>query len=118
MNSLLYALSRILYCTANLIYTCVSLRFGLSLIAIMETDLDKVKDQEKDHKLILNPGPNYILKNSDYCFYLSKVKEEHTRIVPEKASKMEERNNKKQQQREKNYGEYGLILYRNKSVRN
>lgn len=85
----------------------------------METDLDKVKDQEKDHKLILNPGPNYILKNSDYCFYLSKVKEEHTRIVPEKASKMEERNNKKQQQREKNYGENGLILYRNNiSVRN
>lgn len=108
-----------LYCTANLIYTCVSLRFGLSLIAIMETDLDKVKDQEKDHKLILNPGPSYILKNSDYCFYLSKVKEEHTRIVPEKASKMEERNNKKQQQREKNYGENGLILYRNNiSVRN
>lgn len=98
---------------------CISLRFGLSLIAIMETDLDKVKDQEKDHKLILNPGPSYILKNSDYCFYLSKVKEEHTRIVPEKASKMEERNNKKQQQREKNYGEYGLILYRNNiSVRN
>lgn len=85
----------------------------------METDLDKVKDQEKDHKLILNPGPSYILKNSDYCFYLSKVKEEHTRIVPEKASKMEERNNKKQQQREKNYGENGLILYRNNiSVRN
>lgn len=87
------------------IFLCISLRFGLSLIAVMETDFDKVKDQEKDHKLILNPGPNYILKNSDFCFYLSKVKEEHTRIVPEKASKMEDKNNKKQHQREKNYGE-------------
>lgn len=87
-------------------------KFGLSLIAVMETDFDKVKDQEKDHKLILNPGPNYILKNSDFCFYLSKVKEEHTRIVPEKASKMEDKNNKKQHQREKNYEKIASELQR------
>ena len=71
----------------------------------METDFDKVKDQEMDHKLILNPGPSYILKGSDFCFYLSKVKEEHTRLIPpEKSSKDEEKLKKKQQQREKNYG--------------
>lgn len=69
----------------------------------METDLNKHKDQEMDHKLVLNPGPNYILKGSDFCFYLSKVKEEHTRIAPNRPV-TEEKSKKKQQQREKNYG--------------
>ncbi|XP_078333726.1 potassium channel subfamily T member 2-like isoform X2 [Crassostrea virginica] len=88
-------------------------KYGVSLIAIMETDFDKVKDQEMDHKLILNPGPSYILKGSDFCFYLSKVKEEHTRLIPpEKSSKDEEKLKKKQQQREKNYEKIATELQR------
>ncbi|XP_048780115.2 potassium channel subfamily T member 2-like isoform X2 [Ostrea edulis] len=86
-------------------------KFGVSLIAIMETDLNKDKDQEMDHKLVLNPGPNYILKGSDFCFYLSKVKEEHTRIAPNRPV-TEEKSKKKQQQREKNYEKIASELQR------
>jgi hypothetical protein len=81
----------------------MSIRFGVSLIAIMETELKKGNDQEIDHKLVLNPGPEYVLKGSDFCFYLSKFKEEHTRIAPNKPDS-EEKRKKQQQQREKNYG--------------
>ncbi|XP_062609511.1 potassium channel subfamily T member 2-like isoform X3 [Saccostrea cucullata] len=86
-------------------------KFGVSLIAVMETDLDKDKDKEMDHKLILNPGPSYILKGSDFCFYLSKFKEEHMKITPNRPVK-EEKNEKKQQQREKNYEKIASELQR------
>lgn len=33
-------------------------------------------------KLQLNPGPGYIMKGSDYCFYMSLGREECMKIAP------------------------------------
>jgi hypothetical protein len=36
---------------------------------------------EIEPRLKLNPGPDYILKGSDYCFYMSVTKEEYSRVT-------------------------------------
>ncbi|XP_052763333.1 potassium channel subfamily T member 2-like isoform X2 [Mya arenaria] len=51
-------------------------RFGISLVAILDTTVD-------EPHLQLNPGPSYILKGSDFCFYMSVTKEEYAKIQPE-----------------------------------
>jgi K+/H+ antiporter YhaU regulatory subunit KhtT len=33
-----------------------------------------------DPRLQLNPGPDYKLKESDYCFYIGEFKEEYSKI--------------------------------------
>lgn len=37
---------------------------------------------EEPH-LQLNPGPSYILKTTDFCFYMSVTKEEYAKIQPD-----------------------------------
>lgn len=34
----------------------------------------------EDPHLQLNPGPSYILKATDMCFYISVAKEEHAKV--------------------------------------
>lgn len=50
-------------------------RFGISLVAVLDTTL------EEPH-LQLNPGPSFILKSTDFCFYMSVTKEEYSKIQP------------------------------------
>ncbi|KAH3877237.1 hypothetical protein DPMN_001099, partial [Dreissena polymorpha] len=47
-------------------------RFGISLVAVLDTKVD-------DPHLQLNPGPSYLLKASDMCFYISVAKEEYSK---------------------------------------
>ncbi|XP_060589732.1 potassium channel subfamily T member 2-like isoform X4 [Ruditapes philippinarum] len=51
-------------------------RFGISLVAVLDTTV------EEPH-LQLNPGPTYILKATDFCFYMSVTKEEYAKIQPD-----------------------------------
>jgi len=51
-------------------------RFGISLVAVLDTTV------EEPH-LQLNPGPSYILKATDFCFYMSVTKEEYAKIQPD-----------------------------------
>lgn len=39
--------------------------------------------------VLLNPGPNYILKASDICFYMNITKEENSALLP--ASQVEKK---------------------------
>ncbi|KAH9496220.1 potassium channel, sub T, member 2, partial [Bulinus truncatus] len=51
-------------------------RFGVALLAVL--------DSESPYpRLQLNPGPDYRLKNNDYCFYMSVTREEYSKISPE-----------------------------------
>lgn len=47
---------------------------GVCLLAVLDTT-------ESEPRLRLNPGPEYILKGSDYCFYMSLTKEEFSRVT-------------------------------------
>lgn len=61
----------------------------------MDVD-DSITNEEP--KIQLNPGPSYILKKHDFCFYMSVSKEENTNIANIKIEKTDV------SQREKNYG--------------
>ncbi|KAJ8301972.1 hypothetical protein KUTeg_014809 [Tegillarca granosa] len=67
-------------------------RFGVTLMGIMETDTT----QNNDILLQLNPGPNYIMKATDFCFYMNITKEEYSTI--QDVTKL-----KQKTEREKNY---------------
>ncbi|XP_060085731.1 potassium channel subfamily T member 2-like isoform X1 [Ylistrum balloti] len=51
-------------------------RFGVCLVAVL--DITK-----PDPRLQLNPGADYKLKDSDYCFYIAEFKEEYAKICSE-----------------------------------
>ncbi|XP_021366238.1 potassium channel subfamily T member 2-like [Mizuhopecten yessoensis] len=61
-------------------FTCASAdahkRFGVCLVAVL--DITKT-----DPRLQLNPGADYKLKDSDYCFYIAEFKEEYAKICSE-----------------------------------
>lgn len=62
-------------------------RFGVCLLAIEDTT-------KSNSRIQLNPGPNYILKKNDICYYLSVTKEEFAQIdssALERKSTLEER---------------------------
>ncbi|XP_076316319.1 potassium channel subfamily T member 2-like isoform X2 [Tachypleus tridentatus] len=50
-------------------------KFGVSLVGV-QTDLSGT------WPIMLNPGPSYILKASDICFYMSITKEENSAFLP------------------------------------
>lgn len=47
---------------------------GVCLLAVLDSS-------EAEPRLRLNPGPDYILKGMDYCFYMSLTKEEYSRVT-------------------------------------
>lgn len=51
------------------------LRYGVNLIAVFDSTAAEAKLQ-------LNPGPEYVMKGSDYCFYMSLSREENVKISP------------------------------------
>ncbi|XP_025092879.1 potassium channel subfamily T member 2-like isoform X2 [Pomacea canaliculata] len=64
--------------------------FGVSLIAVLDMT-------EAEPRLKLNPGSDYILKGTDYCFYMSLTKEEYSRVtrpLDEEPSQMSEERRK------------------------
>lgn len=67
-------------------------RFGVCLLAIEDTI-------KPDSRIQLNPGPNYIMKKTDICYYLSVTKEEFAQIdssALERKSTLEEKSNDNQ----------------------
>ncbi|CAG2236860.1 KCNT1 [Mytilus edulis] len=54
-------------------------RFGVCLVAVL--DITKL-----DPRLQLNPGPEYKLKDTDYCFYIGEFKEEYSKICHDVSS--------------------------------
>ncbi|KAL3891793.1 hypothetical protein ACJMK2_004040 [Sinanodonta woodiana] len=50
-------------------------KYGVCLMAILDSTLD-------NPRLQLNPGPQHIMKRTDYCFYMSITKEEYSKINP------------------------------------
>ncbi|CAG5135350.1 unnamed protein product, partial [Candidula unifasciata] len=65
--------------------------FGVNLVAVCD-------NTTAEPQLQLNPGPEYILKGSDYCFYLSVTREESMKIP----SRLLEQKNTPCDAREKN----------------
>ncbi|KAL8625209.1 hypothetical protein ACOMHN_030842 [Nucella lapillus] len=49
-------------------------KLGVCLLAVLDSTNSELR-------LKLNPGPDYILKGSDYCFYMSLTKEEYSRVT-------------------------------------
>ncbi|XP_070209297.1 potassium channel subfamily T member 2-like isoform X2 [Littorina saxatilis] len=47
---------------------------GVCLLAVLDST-------DSEPCLKLNPGPDYILKGTDYCFYMSLTKEEYSRVT-------------------------------------
>lgn len=47
---------------------------GVCLLAVLDMT-------EMEPYLKLNPGPDYILKGTDICFYMSLTKEEYSRVI-------------------------------------
>ncbi|XP_063407374.1 potassium channel subfamily T member 2-like isoform X1 [Mytilus trossulus] len=78
-------------------------KFGVTLLAVMDVD-DSITNEEP--KIQLNPGPSYILKKHDFCFYMSVSKEENTNIANIKIEKNDV------SQREKNYEKIAQELQR------
>lgn len=62
-------------------------------MAIMDVD-----SPIEEPRIQLNPGSNYLLKKTDFCFYMSVSKEENTHLSRIKMERHE------LSQREKNYG--------------
>ncbi|KAL4216992.1 potassium channel [Mactra antiquata] len=62
-------------------------RFGISLVAVLDTTV------EEPH-LQLNPGPMYILKPTDFCFYMSVTKEEYAKIQPDALKQDDSKSNR------------------------
>ncbi|XP_059167919.1 potassium channel subfamily T member 2-like [Physella acuta] len=50
-------------------------KYGVNLIAVFDSTAAEAKLQ-------LNPGPEYVMKASDYCFYMSLSREENVKISP------------------------------------
>lgn len=50
-------------------------RFGVTLVGV-KTDMGGT------WPILLNPGPNYVLKASDICFYMNITKEENSALLP------------------------------------
>ena len=48
-------------------------RFGISLVAVLDIT-------RADPQLQLNPGSDYIMKSSDYCFYMGVTREEYSKV--------------------------------------
>lgn len=70
-------------------------RFGVNLVAVYDSTA-------LEAQLQLNPGPEYIMKGTDYCFYLSVTREESMKI-PSKL--LEQKNTNCCDVRERNIGE-------------
>ncbi|XP_055872368.1 potassium channel subfamily T member 2-like isoform X3 [Biomphalaria glabrata] len=69
-------------------------KYGVNLIAVFDSTAGEAKLQ-------LNPGPDYTMKASDYCFYMSLSREENMKISP---SDLDE-GNSTSDTRNKNIGE-------------
>jgi hypothetical protein len=54
-----------------------NVRFGVTLLAVLGGE------GSSSRRLQLNPGPNYILKKEDFCFYMSMTREEYMDIDPQ-----------------------------------
>ena len=67
----------------------------MSLIAVLDTT-------NPEAQLQLNPGPNHILKASDYCFYMSLTREENVKVAP--AARLTDAKNTAAEIRKKNIG--------------
>ncbi|GFO02053.1 potassium channel subfamily t member 1-like protein [Plakobranchus ocellatus] len=50
-------------------------KYGVSLIGVLD-------NTSPEAHLQLNPGPDHILKASDYCFYMSLTREENIKVSP------------------------------------
>lgn len=50
-------------------------RFGVALVGV-KTEMGGT------WPVLLNPGPNYVLKASDICFYMNITKEENSALLP------------------------------------
>lgn len=51
------------------------LRYGVALFGIQT-------DMQGTWPIMLNPGPSYVLKQSDVCFYMNIAKEENSTFLP------------------------------------
>ncbi|CAL1535819.1 unnamed protein product, partial [Lymnaea stagnalis] len=49
--------------------------YGVNLIGVLDSNAGEAKLQ-------LNPGPDYVMKATDYCFYMSLSREENMKISP------------------------------------
>ncbi|XP_076456939.1 potassium channel subfamily T member 2-like isoform X3 [Babylonia areolata] len=49
-------------------------KLGVCLLAVLDSTSNQLS-------LKLNPGPDYVLKGSDYCFYMSETKEEYSEVT-------------------------------------
>ncbi|KAK6167603.1 hypothetical protein SNE40_021590 [Patella caerulea] len=83
-------------------------RFGVALMAILDTQIP-------EPRLQLNPGPNYIMKGSDYCFYMSVTKEEYSEISPEALQDDIGKNARQSKTLAEEENEINYLLKRNKS---
>lgn len=76
-------------------------RYGITLLAVYDSTA-------LEAQLQLNPGPDYILKSYDYCFYMSLEREENIKFSPKVL--MEDKKNSASslaaESREKNIGEW------------
>lgn len=65
-------------------------------------------------QLQLNPGPDYIMKSYDYCFYMSLTKEENVKFSPKTLAeeKKSAPTSIMSESREKNIGEHDQQLLR------
>jgi hypothetical protein len=55
-------------------------KYGIAFVGV-QTESDSIK---------LNPGPNYLMKSNDLCFYMSISKEENSSLMLNKANENEE----------------------------
>ena len=53
---------------------CGLLSLGVCLVAVLDS-------MDAEPCIKLNPGPDYILKGTDYCFYMSLTKEEYSKVT-------------------------------------
>ncbi|XP_012937020.1 potassium channel subfamily T member 2 [Aplysia californica] len=50
-------------------------KYGVNLIAVLDTTA-------VDAQLQLNPGSDYVMRGTDYCFYMSLTREEYMKAIP------------------------------------
>ncbi|KAK3087945.1 hypothetical protein FSP39_012694 [Pinctada imbricata] len=89
-------------CEAHAIY-------GVTLMGVME--VPESESLANKPKLLLNPGPQYILKATDFCFYLSFTKEEEYVFKPEKTNIKKEKQDS-HSSREQSYKKMAENLHR------
>ena len=56
-------------------------RYGVALVGVQS-------ENESTTEIKLNPGPNYVMKSSDVCFYMSISKEENSSVMINKDSNL------------------------------